>query len=59
MQAFSSYVSKVSKRVQAVLAEANVAAEEVLSTMPTVKAHGAEGSACSGEECVRVRCALQ
>ena len=45
MQVYGSYYRKLSNKVQEVLAEANVVAEEVLSTMTTVKAHAAEDSA--------------
>ena len=36
LQVYGSYYRKLSKKVQEVLAEANVVAEEVLSTMTTV-----------------------
>eukprot|EP00890_Picochlorum_soloecismus_P002479 jgi/Picsp_1/3231/NSC_06071-R1_atp-binding cassette sub-family b member 9 len=41
---YGTYYRKMSKQVQSKLAEANSVAEEALSTMTTVKAHGAEGS---------------
>ena len=44
-QVYGSYYRKLSKKVQEVLAEANVVADECLSTMTTVKAHAAEASA--------------
>ncbi|KAG2435284.1 hypothetical protein HXX76_007360 [Chlamydomonas incerta] len=42
---YGKYYSRLSKRVQAELAAANGVAEEVLSTMTTVKAHAAQDSA--------------
>lgn len=45
VQVYGSYYRKLSKNVQEVLAEANVVAEEVLSTMTTVKAFAAEDAA--------------
>ena len=44
-QVYGGYYRKLSKKVQEVLAEANVVADECLSTMTTVKAHAAEASA--------------
>ena len=41
---YGTYYRKMSKQVQSKLAEANSVADEALSTMTTVKAHGAEGS---------------
>ena len=42
LQVYGKYFAKLSKKVQSELAEANGVAEEVLSTMTTVKAHGAQ-----------------
>ncbi len=42
LQVYGRYYSKLAKKVQAALAEANGVAEEVLSTMTTVKAHAAQ-----------------
>lgn len=42
VQVFGKYYRVLSKKVQAELAEANSIAEEVLSSMTTVKAHAAE-----------------
>lgn len=39
-QVYGGYYRKLSKKVQAALAEANAVAEEVLSAMPTVRARG-------------------
>ncbi|GLC71744.1 hypothetical protein PLESTF_001161500 [Pleodorina starrii] len=44
-QVYGKYYSKMSKKVQAELANANVVADEVLSTMTTVKAHAVQDSA--------------
>ncbi len=41
-QVYGRYYKKLSKRVQAELATANATADEVLSTMTTVKAHAIE-----------------
>eukprot|EP00798_Chlamydomonas_sp_ICE-L_P013698 gene13698-19590_t len=41
---YGGYFAKLSKKVQTELAEANAAAQEVLSSMTTVKAHGAQDS---------------
>ncbi|GIL53327.1 hypothetical protein Vafri_8954 [Volvox africanus] len=43
--AYGKFYSKLSKRVQAELATANAVADEVLSTMTTVKAHAIQDSA--------------
>jgi ATP-binding cassette subfamily B (MDR/TAP) protein 9 len=45
---------KLSKKVQTELAEANSVAEEVLSSMTTVKAHAAEDSALAAY-CFRLK----
>ncbi|GLI59706.1 hypothetical protein VaNZ11_001651, partial [Volvox africanus] len=44
-QVYGKFYSKLSKRVQAELATANAVADEVLSTMTTVKAHAIQDSA--------------
>lgn len=44
---YGSYYRRLSKKVQAELADANAVAEEALGTMTTVKAHAAEGSVMS------------
>lgn len=54
VQVYGSYYRNLSKKVQEVLAEANVVAEEVLSTMTTVRAHAAEESALDSY-CARLR----
>ena len=56
-QVYGKYYSRLSKKVQAELAAANGVAEEVLSTMTTVKAHAAQvcvwgGGVCVGGACV-------
>jgi ATP-binding cassette subfamily B (MDR/TAP) protein 9 len=43
MQLYGRYFAKLAKRVQAELAEANGVAEEVLSSMTTVKVPGGAG----------------
>ena len=47
VQVYGSYYRTLSKNVQEVLAEANIVAEEVLSSMTTVKAHAAEDAAAA------------
>eukprot|EP00798_Chlamydomonas_sp_ICE-L_P013716 gene13716-19611_t len=41
---YGKYVSEISKKVQSELADANGVAQEMLGSMPTVKAHAAEAS---------------
>ena len=44
MQVYGAYYRKLSKKTQAALADANAVAEEVLSSMATVRAHAAQVS---------------
>lgn len=47
---YGEYFAALSKKVRAELAEANSVAEEVLSSMATVKAHAAQVRGAGGEE---------